>query len=381
MRAKGLTSKIVRTVGLQVQELDIRTEKRFWKIPTNSFRINQIRFSENAGSWTWRGISEKCRGSDLNPTIRGDITRKPSPFFSFWCDRHRMRSTPFWIFRQPLANQNRQWKNSPFIHNQFNHMAYSLFDIDKEVRKHGALETMNCIFKHKWLLFLAFVCGIISFGIARFEFFLTKNTFSNSSLCVQDARLLIETNRDYLIFYAILFFTFVVGIVGLLDTLAYLPPWRPTKKWLKLLRPSHVLFFLLVAGGIFSVHESFRIYNMSYLLAQGGYLDSAIQFISQHNPTYIDRIIGSGLSEVVEGIIVLTAIVFFALLFQERTRRWKARRLSYSRFQSCCFDRTTANDPIVVNPAWRSLDRSMKTSNSVFSPNSKTPHCDTSPTD
>jgi len=104
----------------------------------------------------------------------------------------------------------------------------------------------------------------------------------NAIVDFEEGKFLAETNRDFIIFWAVLFFTCIVGLIELLSELN-----RNAGKWLKLFVAT--LYFLLVVGIILSMSQCWNIYRVSYALTYNGKLGPEIENFIRANPSLIDQ--------------------------------------------------------------------------------------------
>lgn len=101
-------------------------------------------------------------------------------------------------------------------------------------------------------------------------------------ITIEDAKFIAGINRDFIIFWAILFFTCVVGIIELLGHIDDFIKNRTHETLIA------ILYFSLVAGIICSVFQAWNIYRINYALAYQTKLGLNIENFVRANPSAID---------------------------------------------------------------------------------------------
>jgi nicotinamide riboside transporter PnuC len=126
------------------------------------------------------------------------------------------------------------------------------------------------------------------------------------------ARLQQEINRDALIFWAVLVFTCVVGIIGLL----------PQIHSASLLSVSGVLqvclaiiYLGLLIGMLFSIWRVVETYKENRMLALSGRLGKEIEKRAKETRTTIDKFIDCKRRRCVSVLVIVITFVFFVILY------------------------------------------------------------------
>ncbi len=123
----------------------------------------------------------------------------------------------------------------------------------------------------------------------------------------QDYRFIVEHHREMMIFWAVLVFTFLVGIIELLPQVE--PPLGTYQEIL------FVVYFALLLGMCFSVLRVFEIYREIRSLALLRHLGTVVQNYADIKRTRFDRIIDWSPHSEFEFSIVGLSLVIFVLLY------------------------------------------------------------------
>lgn len=126
----------------------------------------------------------------------------------------------------------------------------------------------------------------------------------------------VETNREILVFWAILIFTCVVGIIELL-------PEIDEQKFSDGLTISltnaqsyvFLIYFGLLIGMVVSTHSAFSRYRESNKLVLEGKLGEELKEYAKAHPTWVDKIIRSKADWFIESILVVLALFVFTCLY------------------------------------------------------------------
>jgi len=130
------------------------------------------------------------------------------------------------------------------------------------------------------------------------------------------AKLRVETNREMLVFWAVLFFTCVVGIIELLSEIkvqsfssGLTPSWTNAQSYIFL------IYFGLLIGMILSVHSAFSRYKESNRLVLDGELGAELKNYAETHPTWMDTLIRWRANIILEAIIIVSILFVFVLLY------------------------------------------------------------------
>ena len=132
------------------------------------------------------------------------------------------------------------------------------------------------------------------------------------------AKLAVEFNRDMLVFWALLFFTCVVGIIELLPQIKEQPISNIGLPGIDLRNEQtyiSVIYFGLLGGMIFSILNSFRIYRDSKKLVLAGELGEDSKKYAEKNFTWIGRLILTRIDKPAEILVAIPIFVSFTLLY------------------------------------------------------------------
>ena len=134
-------------------------------------------------------------------------------------------------------------------------------------------------------------------------------------LSKEDAKFLAETYREFIIFYAVLFFTCVVGIIELLPQVEKWTFDFGLRFWTFDL-PLCLLYFLgFLLGIIISIHECFDIYRKSAKLTRSGQLGYGVKEYVKEHPTIIDHFILTKKGTIIEVVLIIGVLSIFTLLY------------------------------------------------------------------
>jgi len=126
-------------------------------------------------------------------------------------------------------------------------------------------------------------------------------------------RFLAETNRDFIIFYAILLFTFVVGIIELLPVF--------DKKYFSFpfgISLLSLLYTGMLIGIIFCIWGCFGIYRASANLTRSSSLGNDLKKITEKYPTILDHFILSKWGAFIEAALIFSIIYIFSALLVDK---------------------------------------------------------------
>lgn len=136
------------------------------------------------------------------------------------------------------------------------------------------------------------------------------------------AKLRVESNRDMLIFWAVLFFTCVVGIIELLPEIRELTfPLRGISLiTIFASNQTYVtcIYFGLLSGMVFSIINAFNVYRNSFDLVQKDELGADGKKSVKDYPTYIDRLMFLKGDKIAESCLISLIFLFFVLLYFSR---------------------------------------------------------------
>ena len=122
------------------------------------------------------------------------------------------------------------------------------------------------------------------------------------------SKLILKSYRDTLLFWGVLIFTCIIGLIELLQ---HIDPALPTVQ--------HFLFGVIYVGLLFgmgfSIYRALGIYRDIRQLALSGDLGEKIRITAKEKRTLIDRFIDCTGSTVVEKLAILAAIVVFGSLY------------------------------------------------------------------
>ena len=128
------------------------------------------------------------------------------------------------------------------------------------------------------------------------------------ALTQEGARLEVESNNDFLIFYAVLFFTCVVGTIELLPSFE---EWVKKGSWEK--RLLSFLYAGLLFGMLFSISSSWRILRENHDIIFSGKLENGIKDYISANQTIFDHLLDVRYEAIIKIIIAsIFELLYFA---------------------------------------------------------------------
>ena len=135
----------------------------------------------------------------------------------------------------------------------------------------------------------------------------------------ETARLIVEGNRDFLVFYIVLLFTCVMGIIELLPELN---EFHCKKTDLKVILT--LMYLILVAGILFSTYQCWHVYRISYELTYSGKLGQELKRFATDNPSIIDdwETKCHFLTDTRWELLFLTSILTFFIILYLAKLRW-----------------------------------------------------------
>lgn len=136
----------------------------------------------------------------------------------------------------------------------------------------------------------------------------------------ESAKLTLENNRVTLIFWAVLVFTCVVAIVGLLPEITSMDSLSlPSTVYDTHLVCVGIIYFGLLGGMVFSMVRVYAIYEENRGLALSGRLGDTIKDQATERRTVIDKLIDSPHGRLVSRILILDIVLVFIALYLSKT--------------------------------------------------------------
>jgi predicted RND superfamily exporter protein len=129
----------------------------------------------------------------------------------------------------------------------------------------------------------------------------------------ESAKLILENNRDTMIFWAVLVFTCVVGIIGLLPEINSIKSL--TLRAIIQQACLFIIYVALLAGMLYSVYRFLKIYGESRELALSGRLGREIKNKANNKSTYLDKFIDYKWRMPISILVIIIVIIVFSLLY------------------------------------------------------------------
>ncbi len=136
------------------------------------------------------------------------------------------------------------------------------------------------------LIFLLLVTALVGLKMREIDIGALEGSGSGDEIPAT-ARLIVEGNRDFLVFYVVLFFTCVVGIIELLSEFDNVDR-KFSKKGDDEKIALTLLYLFLVAGIFFSISQCWNVYRISYALTYNGKLGNDLMNFAKENPSFVD---------------------------------------------------------------------------------------------
>ncbi len=138
-----------------------------------------------------------------------------------------------------------------------------------------------------------------------------QRIINSSGLPCSDTKFIINSNRRFIVFFSVLFFTCLTGMFNISNkfigdhTVIYI-------------LGLFCLYFIFLFGAIISIHKCFNIYRYSARLSaiDGSLSNELKQFISQ-NPTEIDSFILSSKGVLIEATVISVIWFLFLIVLRE----------------------------------------------------------------